>query len=81
MCTQYHTTEGCSTNYSDVDEDKHQAGENEVQPQTGTPAGEDSIWGLPKGRRTAAKLSTVALGASTEMRPHPLAKTALYSVC
>jgi hypothetical protein len=61
MCTQYHTTEGCSTNYSDVDEDKHQAGEKEMQPQTGTSAGEDSIWGLPKRRCTAAKLSTVAL--------------------
>jgi len=33
-----------------------------VQPQTGTPAGEDSIWGLPKGRCKAANLSTVALG-------------------
>jgi len=44
MCTQYHTTEGCSTNYTFLDEDTHQAGEEEeVQPQTGTPAGEDSI--------------------------------------
>jgi hypothetical protein len=67
MCTQYHTTEGCSTNYSDVDEDKHQARENEeVQTKTGTRAGEDSIWGVPKGRRTPAKLSTVALGGSNK---------------
>ena len=63
MCTQYHSTEGCSTNYSDVDKEKHQAGEKEeMQPQTGTPVGEDSIWGLPQGRCTAAKPSTVALG-------------------
>lgn len=61
MCIRY-ATKGCSTNYSDVDKDKHQEGEKEeVQPQTGTPAGEDSIWGLPRGRHTAAKLSTVAL--------------------
>jgi hypothetical protein len=41
MRTQYHTTEGCSTNYSDVEEDK-QAGEEDLQPQTGTHAGEGS---------------------------------------
>jgi hypothetical protein len=60
--TVSHHTEGCSTNYSGVDEDTYQAREIEVQPQTETPAGEDSIWGLQQGRRTAAKPSTVALG-------------------
>lgn len=40
MCTQYHTTEGCSTNYSDVEEDKQ--AEEDLQPQTGTHAGERS---------------------------------------
>jgi hypothetical protein len=73
MCTQYHTTEGCNTNYSDVD--KHRAGEKEeMQPQTGTPVGEDSIWGLPQGRRTAAKPSTVALGGIDKIETPSISK-------
>jgi len=33
-----------------------------MQPQTGTPVGEDSIWKLPQGRRIAVKPYPVALG-------------------
>jgi hypothetical protein len=69
-----HTTEGCSTNYSDVEEDKQEAGEKDVKHKTGTHAGENSTWDFHKEGAQLPNHLLWLSRASTKMRPPSISK-------